>query len=212
MTAKKKEVQNAIDPFEINHVSGVTQITAGHYDFWSDAPTVFALSPLNEDGLPHHSHFTVCLPGTGAKKRVLVPLDCAMAVEIADDASWQLFPIQVSVDLDKTPVEVPLGMGRPLTIEQQIQRFVSTALSMRAERGGKETIQDSEDFDVDDEPEWSSRYELQDDDFMPMVKDASPPKKVAGGKEPEKDEVDPSGSKPTRKDNKSKALDTSEDD
>lgn len=52
---------------------------------------------------------------------------------------------------DDTPVEVPLGMKRPPTLQEQIQMMVRTQLSRAAERNGHETFEESNDFDVDDD-------------------------------------------------------------
>lgn len=66
--------------------------------------------------------------------------------------------------LDQTPVEVPLIP--PKTLQQKIDEQIRLALEMQAERDGVESPQEALDFDVDEDPDLVSKYELtpmQDD-------------------------------------------------
>lgn len=54
---------------------------------------------------------------------------------------------------DPTPIEVPLGMRRPETIQQMMARLVSSEISRSAEKAGFESHKDAFDFDVDDDDE-----------------------------------------------------------
>lgn len=54
---------------------------------------------------------------------------------------------------DDTPLEVPSGMRRPLTLQEQIQNAVRGALSAAAARQESETFDEANDFEVEDE-EW----------------------------------------------------------
>lgn len=61
---------------------------------------------------------------------------------------------------DPTPVEVPIGFRRPLTLQEEIMRFVRREMSQIAEQQGFETFEESDDFDVDDDVMPYSRHEL----------------------------------------------------
>lgn len=61
---------------------------------------------------------------------------------------------------DDTPVEMPLNFTRPLSIQEEIQRSIRTELSRQAVEQGEESFEEADDFDVLDEPELVSQYEL----------------------------------------------------
>ncbi|QXP44320.1 MAG: hypothetical protein [Arizlama microvirus] len=52
---------------------------------------------------------------------------------------------------DPNKLEVPLGMKRPPTLAEQVQRLVRTSLSEHAAMRGAETFAESEDFDFEDD-------------------------------------------------------------
>lgn len=64
--------------------------------------------------------------------------------------------------LDPTPVEMPLGMHRPLSIQETIAKYIQTA-NYVAQMSGAETFEEAEDFDVDDEMDPSSPWEREFD-------------------------------------------------
>lgn len=66
--------------------------------------------------------------------------------------------------IDPAPVEWPLGVDVPESLEQKIARMVRMGVSDHAEQQGLETFEESNDFDVDD-PEAlpGSVHELDDD-------------------------------------------------
>lgn len=66
---------------------------------------------------------------------------------------------------DPRPMARPLHLSVPETLAQQIQRMVRSELSLRAQAQGFESFEEAEDFDVGDEPELSSPYELHDSNF-----------------------------------------------
>lgn len=70
---------------------------------------------------------------------------------------------------DKTPVEIPLGYTAPETLESMIARLV-TAHDFRAQLAaqGVDTIEEAEDFDVNDDTEIKSEHEMVDmlDEFI----------------------------------------------
>lgn len=77
---------------------------------------------------------------------------------------------------DPTPVEVPLNVKRPPTMEEMIQRQVRVELSRAMDAQGFETFEEADDFEIDEDPDPLSGYEI-----VEMVRepgdgpDASPP-------------------------------------
>lgn len=64
------------------------------------------------------------------------------------------------------PKDLAPSLGRPPTLQQQIQRLVRVHLSQQAMNQGMETFEESEDIEPDDEPEIRSEYELMHDEVM----------------------------------------------
>lgn len=65
---------------------------------------------------------------------------------------------------DPTPVEIPTGVRTPLSLADEIKRYVRHELSIRADAAQYETFQEADDFDVeeDDVEDWVSPYEVLD--------------------------------------------------
>lgn len=66
---------------------------------------------------------------------------------------------------DPRPVEVPAHFTRPLSIQDEIKRFVRSELAQRAAAEGAETFEEADDFYLDDEdPDIApgTEYELDD--------------------------------------------------
>lgn len=61
---------------------------------------------------------------------------------------------------DSTPLRLPAGFKRPETLAEQVQRLVRTHISRMAEEEGYETFEDADDFEVDDEFDPSTPYEM----------------------------------------------------
>lgn len=53
---------------------------------------------------------------------------------------------------DSTPMSLPSGFKRPETLAEQVQRLVRTSISRQAEEAGLETFEESEDFELPDDP------------------------------------------------------------
>jgi hypothetical protein len=60
---------------------------------------------------------------------------------------------------DPRPLRLPAGFKKPETLAEQVQRLVRTHISREAAESGHETFEESEDFDVDDDPDISTPYE-----------------------------------------------------
>lgn len=73
-------------------------------------------------------------------------------------------------DPDQTPIAIPIGFSQPESIESMIARAVrSHAFMEAARRNNRETFDEADDFDVDDDPELKSPYEI--DESLPAYKD-----------------------------------------
>lgn len=70
---------------------------------------------------------------------------------------------------DSKPMVHPLGLSVQETLADKIKRMVRYELSRQAEAQGHESFEDADDFDVGDEPELKSPYELDDGQLMERV-------------------------------------------
>ena len=60
-------------------------------------------------------------------------------------------------------VEFPLRWKRPLTLQEQIRQHIRTYISEQAAAQGEETFEEADDFDVDDDFDPRSPWELNYD-------------------------------------------------
>lgn len=106
----------------------------------------------------------------------------AVHVEADDNQAFHDFAFTPSSRYEKhdpTPVEIPLGLDRPETLEDIVRRFVRHEASIQAEESGHETFQEANDFDVSDEDEFKSPYELSDMQEEYPISAAEPPEPPA---------------------------------
>lgn len=61
-------------------------------------------------------------------------------------------------EIDRTPVEIPVGMGVPETLEQKMVRFLGQHQRLAA-RQGFETFEEANDFEIEEDPTWKSPHE-----------------------------------------------------
>jgi len=61
---------------------------------------------------------------------------------------------------DPRPISVPAGLTRPPTLSEQIKRFIRSEMSRQAVQEEKESFEEADDFDVDEDPDPLSIYEL----------------------------------------------------
>lgn len=80
---------------------------------------------------------------------------------------------------DPTPMEVPHDWKRPLSLHEEIRRFVRSELSRQAEAQGEESFEEADDFDVDEDPDPLSPYEIPEAPIEALGgvrdEDAAPP-------------------------------------
>lgn len=87
---------------------------------------------------------------------------------------------------DSEPVALRPGIKRPLTIQEQIKQMIRHEASMAAQENGHETFEEANDFDVDDEIDPISGYEVTYMvDEMPVAEEAPLPVSPTEGSMPE---------------------------
>lgn len=71
--------------------------------------------------------------------------------------------------LDPTPVAIPLGFGRPESLEEKMHRMVRSYVSAIAQNNGHESFEEADDFEVEDDDtlQPSSPHELRELDGVP---------------------------------------------
>lgn len=67
---------------------------------------------------------------------------------------------------DPTPVEIPAGFKEPESIQSMIARLVRTHVSDAAARHGFETVDEANDFEVEDEEFGETKYEVLGDERL----------------------------------------------
>lgn len=108
--------------------------------------------------------------------------------------------------MDNTPIAVPTRFRRSLTLQEQIQLMIKRDMSRLAQQNGYETYEEADDFDVDDDPEMKSPYQL-DDEIVPPG--SVPP--VALAADPDPGELpDPKADKRTAERRRSDAKEAEE--
>ena len=78
---------------------------------------------------------------------------------------------------DDTPVEVPLHFKRPPTIQEMIRQHIRTEMSRQAEQQGEESFEEADDFEMDEDPDPLSAYELQEMQLERPVRREAPQEK-----------------------------------
>lgn len=95
---------------------------------------------------------------------------------------------------DPTPLEVPLNWKRPPSMQELIKQHIRSEMSRQAADTGMETFEEADDFDVDEDPDPLSQYELREmAEERPKPRVEAPQEKPA---EPAKPDVSTSISTP----------------
>lgn len=68
---------------------------------------------------------------------------------------------------DPRPLSLPLGFKRPETLTEQVQRLIRNSMSEYAALNDAETFDESDDFDIDDDPiDPETPYEMEFDPVL----------------------------------------------
>ncbi len=103
-------------------------------------------------------------------------IDCVSTVKwsmkVLDLVNHKEFP-------DPTPIEIPIGYSKPLTLREDMRRFIREEYSAHAAQQGEETFEEADDFDIGDADEAPSPYELFDmiEEFVPDEQEKDTPAK-----------------------------------
>ena len=106
--------------------------------------------------------------GSGsALYRKLSPDVTHVEVKCSSRTKWKLsetFRTDGKEYPDQTPVELAVGLDRPLTLREEMKRFIREEIAQRAQLEGAESFDEANDFDIEDEdPDPISRYEIPDE-------------------------------------------------
>lgn len=99
---------------------------------------------------------------------------------------WKEYP-------DPTPVEIPIEMQRPESMDEKIKRIIQTQISAQAAMNGTETFDEANDFDVQDDFEVAepvSQHEMID--MMPEYPEGLEEKIKSETVQPEDQKLNPS--------------------
>lgn len=66
--------------------------------------------------------------------------------------------------LNPKPIAIASELGRPETLNEQINRILRRQLSAQVAQQGHETYEEANDFEIDDDPELHSIYEEMPED------------------------------------------------
>lgn len=84
---------------------------------------------------------------------------------------------------DNTPVHIPPHLARGISRHEEMKAYIRSELSRLAAEEGEETFEEADDFDVDEDPEPFSQYEIQDaaPEWPGGIKDADADPPLAPG-------------------------------
>lgn len=64
---------------------------------------------------------------------------------------------------DHTPIEIPGNSQRPLSLKEEMQRYVRLELSRNVSAAGEESFEEADDFEINDEdPDLTSPYTVNE--------------------------------------------------
>lgn len=135
---------------------------------------------------------TILGPFKPDQRRVIarLPIGCKrIDVATAKSTFWQLV-IDYRTDgkeyPDQTPIEVPLNMKKPESLRDTMRRFIREEFSREAVMSEKESFEEANDFDIDDETDLLSPYEITDMEPEYLQDEQEAPSEPTGA-EPEVD-------------------------
>lgn len=167
--------------------SANVNVPKGHVRVRSDGPCkVYEVDGSSTIPVGQTANGFLALPSQTARKLQIKgsPKTC-FVVEIVDCGQ--------SDPHDSTPIEVPLGALQP-SFEDEIRSYIRNELSQQLEKAGLPTFEEEDDFDVPEDDEWHSPYELKEmQEELPLSE--LPPKEAEAPKAApveEKENVDAS--------------------
>lgn len=146
------------------------------YGLSEDETRLSILAPHNDRDLL--SHFTV-------------PLECSKIQIVTDeDTLFQIHIVEnISAEqLDPVPIEV---IEPQLSLRDQIKQYIVEELSTHQYNQGNESFEEADDFDIDDESEPTSPYEMPEMDEDYLSEPETPEKPPEDTSEPQDDTITP---------------------
>lgn len=64
------------------------------------------------------------------------------------------------------PIELPVGYKAPPTLHERVRALMSAEFARAAQENGHETFEESDDFDIEDDPKLQSPWELPEDNLL----------------------------------------------
>lgn len=101
-------------------------------------------------------------PTNSNDRRLRVVVNAHEGLSIETDGLWMFHvePLPHRTEQNSgIPVELGLPEDRPLSLRDEMMRFIRAEMSRQAEDTGQETFEEANDFDIE-EDEWRSPYEL----------------------------------------------------
>lgn len=95
--------------------------------------------------------------------------------------------------LDDTPVAIPVRLTRPPTLTEQMRQVIRGELSRAAAAEGYETFEEADDFDVDDDFDPQSPWEMNFDQERSPLEFEAPPTGAGGPAPAGNGQIQPSG-------------------
>lgn len=86
---------------------------------------------------------------------------------------------------DPTPVTVGIPLERPLTLQEEMKRFIREEISQAAEVAQAGSWEDEDDFDVDEDPSPISAYELDEMQEEELASNYDPDQGTAASADPD---------------------------
>lgn len=103
-------------------------------------------------------------PSNSNDRRLRIVVSAHQGVAVETEGLWMFHvePLPQRGEYNSgIPVELGLPEDRPLSLRDEMMRFIRAEMSRQAEDTGQETFEEANDFDVG-EDEWTSPYELID--------------------------------------------------
>lgn len=141
---------------------------------WLRATAPFHVLETDKEGTP----LRVLGPNSVEDRRYKIQVRELTYVEVKTQGAWsydlRTFPrCEIT---DPTPMEIPLGMTKPETLEEIMARMIKSRFEIMAADNGYETEDEANDFEVGNEDDWKSPYELQEmQEDTPFFEEAEPP-------------------------------------
>lgn len=121
-----------------------------------DNKDVYVLGPFNQSQLLKGK-----LPDDVTAVKIKTAKSTSYTLDVQEDNRYEV--------LDPTPMALPLGAEKPMSLKEEMLRFIGEQFSRMADTQGEETFNEADDFEMPDSDDWHSPYEMQEmnDEVLP---------------------------------------------